>query len=65
VADFEIAESHAANADTHEFQDFAIDGFDHAAHLTVAALGDGDFEVRVLAGIAHASDFGGARGAVA
>src|SRR5665213_3102923 len=45
VADSEISESHIADACAHQFQDFAIDGFDHAAHLTVAAFGDGDFEM--------------------
>jgi hypothetical protein len=45
-----------ANAGADQLQNFAADGLDHPAHLTIAAFADRDLDVRVLAGVAHTLD---------
>lgn len=59
-SDFQVFERDRSDVRADELQDFAVDRLDHPANLTVAALGDHDFEVGVLAGIADARYLGGA-----
>ena len=63
-ADFEASEVKGADAGADEFEDFAVDGLDHAADLAVASFGDGDFEVGVFRGVADPWMTGRAGGAV-
>jgi hypothetical protein len=48
-----------------KFNHFAADRFHHPAYLAITAFAHADFDVRVLAGIAHAFHFRGASGAIA
>jgi len=61
----QIAESDGTDGGADELEDFAFDGLDHAAHLTIAALGDREFQVGVFAGISNAPDLRGTRGSIA
>src|ERR1700733_15075497 len=63
--DFQRADLNRTYPGTHKFQNLAADRFHHPSHLAVASFADLDFDVRVLAGIAHAFHFGRARRAVA
>jgi len=65
VADRQISKCHRADVGAHELQNFAADRLDHAPHLTIAAFGDDDLQMGIFAGIAHSSDLGRSRGAVA
>ena len=64
-ADFQFADLNWAYGGADELQDFAADDFHHSPYLTIAAFADPDFDVGVLAGIAHSFHFGRASGAVA
>ncbi len=63
-ADFEAADFDGSDACADQFQDLGAKRFDHAAYLTVAAFGDGDFKEGVAGGVADAGNDGGAGGAV-
>jgi len=60
----QVPDAHRPNRQAHQLQYFAPNGFDHAPHLTVAALGNHDFEKRVSGRIADACHNGRARGTV-
>jgi hypothetical protein len=64
LTDGESADGERADAGADEFEHVAADGFQHAAHLAIAAFGDGDFD-EAFGAIAEAMDVGGARGSVA
>jgi len=61
----QIAESNRTDRGADKFEDFTVDSFNHAAHLTIAALGDRKLQVRIFSGIADARDLRRSRGSVA
>ena len=65
AADGKIADAQASDFDADQFEHFASDGFQHAAHLPVAAFVQSYFDERIFPGIADAFHSRGLSGAVA
>ncbi len=65
TADGKIADAQASDFDADQLEHFASDGFQHAAHLPVAAFVQSDFDERIFLGIADALHSRGLSGAVA
>jgi hypothetical protein len=63
-ADRQIADADGADGRAHQLRYLAVHSFEHAPHLPVTPLGDGDFQVRVLGTVAQTLHFGRPRGAV-
>src|SRR6202162_3223118 len=53
-ADRKVADRHSPDLSPNQLQHLASDGFDHAAHLPIAALANNDFDKGVFSGIADA-----------
>ncbi len=54
MADGKVADTQASDFGTDQLQHFASDGFQHAAHLPIAAFVERDFDERIFRGIADA-----------
>jgi hypothetical protein len=52
MADGKFADAQVPNSGTHQLQHLAPDGFEHPPHLPIASFVNGDFDERVLRGIA-------------